>query len=510
MPARISRGISLLAPGLAFLLLLGPMPSFAAPDTGGPGGDAAAFPPSLGSYDDAGMESLWDILAHRVETEPFNLWATLIFLGAIVHTFMTHRFRHIAHAIEERNEKRFREGPEPGRDRPAVSPAARLCHFLGEVEAVFGIWVIPLLVLLSLTHGTAVAHDYIEKRVNFTEAVFVVVIMTIASTRPILQLAEKALRLVAGLGGESPVAWWIVLLTVGPLMGSFITEPGAMTICALLLSRKFFALKPGAKLAYGTLGLLFVTISVGGTLTNFAAPPVLMVADAWGWSTMHMTLHFGWKVVLGIAISVACSYLFFRRELHALGKKAVGGGAEQRRAPRIPIWVTIGHLLFMLFTVLNSHHPSYLILGMMFFLAFVEVTQEFQGNFSLRAPVLVGFFLAGLVIHGGLQQWWIAPVLGGLGEIPLMLGAMTLTAFNDNAAITYLCTLVPDFTEGMKYAAVAGAVAGGGLTVIANAPNPAGQSILGKHFEDGISALGLLGGAIAPTLIIAAVFLVFR
>jgi len=89
------------------------------------------------------------------------------------------------------------------------------------------------------------------------------------------------------------------------------------------------------------------------------------------------------------------------------------------------------------------------------------------------------------VIHGGLQQWWIAPVLGKLGEVPLMFGAMALTALNDNAAITYLCTLVPTFTAGMKYAAVAGAVAGGGLTVIVNAPNPAGQSILNKHFEGG-------------------------
>jgi len=147
---------------------------------------------------------------------------------------------------------------------------------------------------------------------------------------------------------------------------------------------------------------------------------------------------------------------------------------------------------------------------MLFFLAFVEITEDFQENFTLRPPILVGFFLAGLVIHGGLQQWWIAPVLGNLGEVPLMLGAMALTALNDNAAITYLCTLVPTFTTGMKYAAVAGAVAGGGLTVIANAPNPAGQSILNKHFDDGVGAVGLLLGALAPTIISLLCFLLFR
>jgi Na+/H+ antiporter NhaD/arsenite permease-like protein len=83
-----------------------------------------------------------------------------------------------------------------------------------------------------------------------------------------------------------------------------------------------------------------------------------------------------------------------------------------------------------------------------------------------------------------------------------------LTAFNDNAAITYLASLVPGFTDTMKHAVVAGAVTGGGLTVIANAPNPAGQSILGQYFPDGISPVGLLLGALGPTLIVATAFLV--
>ncbi len=57
--------------------------------------------------------------------------------------------------------------------------------------------------------------------------------------------------------------------------------------------------------------------------------------------------------------------------------------------------------------------------------------------------------------------------------------------------------------DELKYALVAGAVAGGGLTVIANAPNPAGVGILqdAKVFEkEGISPLGLLLGALPPTV----------
>jgi Na+/H+ antiporter NhaD/arsenite permease-like protein len=143
----------------------------------------------------------------------------------------------------------------------------------------------------------------------------------------------------------------------------------------------------------------------------------------------------------------------------------------------------------------------------LFFLAFVEVTAEHQSELQLRSPILVGFFLAGLVIHGGLQQWWIAPLLSRLGEVPLMLGAIGLTSFNDNAAITYLSTLVPKLADSMKFAVVAGAVTGGGLTVIANAPNPAGQSILRQFFPDGISPLGLLLGALPPTIVYALCFL---
>ena len=105
----------------------------------------------------------------------------------------------------------------------------------------------------------------------------------------------------------------------------------------------------------------------------------------------------------------------------------------------------------------------------------------------MKAPLLVGFFLGGLVIHGGLQGWWIAPVLASLTEVPLFLGAAGLTALNDNALITYLATLVPDLSDPLKIAVVAGAVTGGGLTVIANAPNPAGQALLNRFF----------GGAIA-------------
>jgi hypothetical protein len=180
---------------------------------------------------------------------------------------------------------------------------------------------------------------------------------------------------------------------------------------------------------------------------------------------------------------------------------------DERDDP-VPAWITIIHLLFMGWTIFNAHHPELFIPGLLFFLGFAQVTSPFQNRVDLKPALLVGFFLGGLVIHGGVQGWWIAPVLGNLTEVPLMFVSTVLTAFNDNAAITFLSTLVPGFTDSLKYAVVAGAVAGGGLTVIANAPNPAGQAILKKYFENGVSPVGILAGAIVPTIIVWVCYLI--
>jgi len=469
---------------------------------------AAAFPPSLESYQDAEVTGLWDVLTGRIQKVPFNLWATILFLGAVIHTFLTHQFLHWAHLLKDRHKERLgRAGKDP--ESEACMPA-QLLHFMGEVEAVFGIWVLPLCVLMIFNVGWDSTLNYLNHKVHYNEPLFVVVIMAIASTRPILNLAEEFLKKIAQLGGGSPAAWWLSILSVGPVLGSLITEPAAMTISALLLARQFYSLNPPAKLAYASLGLLFVNVSVGGVLTHFAAPPVLMVAGKWGWDTPYMFTHFGIEALTGIAISNTIYFLCFRNQFKKLADVAKSRPPAMRDERPVPFWVTLGHILFMGWTVLNAHYPVLMVGGFLFFLAFYEVTQDYQSNLVLRSPILVGFFLAGLVIHGGLQQWWIEPVLSRLSEVPLMLGAIGLTAFNDNAAITYLATLVPGLTEGMKYAVVAGAVTGGGLTVIANAPNPAGQSILSKYFPDGISPLGLLVGALPATIVMTLCFLLMR
>ena len=498
---------------IIFVAMVG-APTLVAAAADGPNGPA--FPPPLYSYADSDRVSVLEILRHRIEVEPFNLVATTIFLLAITHTFLATKFMRLSHRWRDEQAAKilaWRNTEESASLEGAKDPVsfkAEIMHFLGEVEAIFGIWVVPLLVAMTIFKGWPAAEHYVSHGVVFTEAMFVVVIMCIASTRPVLRFAEQGLRLVAGLGGGRPAAWWLAIMTIGPLLGSFITEPAAMTICALLLARQFYDLQPSAMFRYATLGLLFVNVSVGGTLTHFAAPPVLMVAAKWSWNTPFMLTHFGWKAIVGIVVANLFYFVAFHREFAALRRSSNADDQPQEWSDRtdpVPAWVTVKHLGFLGWTVFTAHYPVLFVGGFFFFLAFTAATEHHQNPLSLKPALLVGFFLGGLVIHGGLQGWWIGPLLGRLSETPLLLGATGLTAFNDNAAITYLATLVPNFSDSLKYAIVAGAVTGGGLTVIANAPNPAGQSILSCYFRDGVAPLGLALGALIPTLIMALCFL---
>lgn len=468
----------------------------------------------------AKMESIGDKISFRAKEQPFLVVASIIFLCAILHTFFAVPITKYSHQVQHDHDARVRREMaaqgESAKAKDMVSFKATILHFFGEIEAIFGIWVLALIGAIISFYDIRTAEAYISG-VNFTEPMFVVIIMALASTRPVLRFAEHALSFFAKWGKETPGAWWLSILIVAPILGSFITEPGAMTIAAMLLAKKFYSLKPSVKFAYGTLGLLFVNISVGGVLTNFAAPPVLMVAspDKWDLTTLEMLLHFGDKAIIGILISTTVYYLFFRKELAEMGKKLVDhdgdgkGDLQPEKERAIPLWITVTHLMFMAWTVYFAHTPAMFVGGFLFFLAFRQGTAHHQFDVQLRGPILVGFFLAGLVIHGGLQGWWLAPVITSLGETPLFIGSVVLTSFNDNAAITFLASQVDGLGPSLKYAVLAGAVSGGGLTVIANAPNPAGQALLSRFFGDGVSPGKLLMAALIPTIVVSCVMMMF-
>jgi hypothetical protein len=474
----------------------------------------SSFPLPLDRYPPVSSSGLFQTLVERVHQDPFNLVATGIFAAAIAHTFLTPKIRHWAHVVEDRHRttpalKKRTLTDDDGNEVPEVSIGGQILHLLSEVEAVFGIWAVVLAIAITIDRGWGTAVDYLGRQVNYTEPMFVMVIMALASTRPMMRFAERGLFLFASLGGATISAWWLSILIIGPLFGSFITEPGAMTISAILLARQFYHYRPSPRLCYATIGLLFVNVSVGGTLTHFAAPPMVMAAGPWHWDLMYVLTNFGWKAFAGIVVATVVYFAMFRKEFAEMNAAylKVGRSQTQGGGAYIPNWIIAVQVVFLVYTVSVAHYPALFIGGFLFYMAFAQATAHYQKKLDLRPPLLVGFFLAGLVVHGGLQSWWLEPVLKSLGRVSLFVWATILTGFNDNAAITYLATLVPGFTEPFKYAVVAGAVTGGGLTVIANAPNPAGQAILQRFFPDGVSPIKLMVAALLPTLILAAAFM---
>ncbi len=470
------------------------------------------FPVPLTEYGDEHLSGLWEVLWHRIEVEPLNLFATAIFFCAIVHTFSASWFLRVAKRREERDHIAWLERSEEGGEgEPPLRFSTVVLHYLGELEAVFGLWIVPLIVAITVSRGWGVTKHILEHSVHFNEAVFVVVIMAIASSQPLIYIAERVLSTIARVMGGTPAAWWATILTIGPIFGSLITEPAAMTICALLLGQHFYRYKPSKTLAYATVGLLFTNISVGGVLTNFAAPPVVIVAAKWNWSTPFMFATFGWKALGAVFFSTSAYLYLFREEFQAIAKRVPRFDASHPVLEKpTPFGVIVVNLLFMAWTVVNATSPQLVIGGFLFFLAFVDATRHFQRAISLRMPLLVGFFLAGLVVHGTFQAWWIEPLLMKLGEGSLLLSSVFLSAFNDNAAITYFASLVPHFSDDLKYLVLSGAVAAGGLTVLANAPNPAGNALLSRYFEGGISQLLLFLAAIFPLAVNLMFFVSFR
>ena len=406
-----------------------------------------------------------------------ELVATVIFTVAVLHTFSVSFFSNLAHRYPKH---------------------AGFLHFMSEVEAVFGMWAFLLVVVLFLISGKDEAVRYLEG-CSYTEPMFVLAIMVVAASRPILQGVTKIVGLMARiLPMPSTLAFYFLCLSVVPLLGSFITEPAAMTLAAILLRDAFYTRNLDDKLQYATVGVLFVNVSIGGTLTHFAAPPVLMVAAKWQWDTLYMLTHFGWKFAIAVFFNAAVVSWMFRKEIIAKGQAEI----KLDERGEIPFIVTAVHLCFLSGVVIFAHHPVVFMGLLLFFIGYTQAYNYHQDPLFIRGGMMVAFFLAGLVTLGGLQQWWLQAALADVNNTVLYYLASALTAITDNAALTYLGSLVEGVSDGFKYALVAGAVTGGGLTVIANAPNPAGFSILKDYFRgETISPLYLFLAASLPTVV---------
>ncbi len=414
--------------------------------------------------------------------------ATIIFALALIHTFSTSFFERLAHRQPKH---------------------AGIYHLLGEVEIVFGFWAGVLFVFLLAIQGRSEATNYLNSR-NYTEPLFVFVIMIVASSRPILDWVNTAtLSLAQRLPLPPLVAIYSLCLIALPLLGSLITEPAAMTLAALILGQQVLARRVSLRFKYLTIAVLFVNISIGGTLTSFAAPPVLMVARTWEWNSAFMFMHFGYKAILAIVINTLFAVVLGWREFKQLStsKTQLASSAQPSTNAAVPFRFSILHMFLLLGIIFFAHDVPVFIGIFLLFMGLATAYPQYQNRLMLREALLVAFFLGGLVVLGGLQSWWLQPLLLSLSPQEVFLGATLLTGITDNAALTYLGSLIPGLSDSFKYFLVAGAVAGGGLTVIANAPNLPGLAILRSHFPDNtVKASGLLGAAIIPTIVAAMAF----
>lgn len=411
-----------------------------------------------------------------------QLVAAVLFGVALVHTFAAKQFERLSHRFPRH---------------------AGLFHLLGEIEVVFGFWAIVLVLAMAVLAGSTQALEYAESR-QYTEPLFVFVVMVVAGSRPILQAVRSAVDFLAHLVPvrTSLARLWLCLAVV-PILGSFITEPAAMTIAALMLAPQIFRSAVPEWPKYLALGVLFVNVSIGGTLTSFAAPPVLMVAATWNWDSMFMAQTFGWKAGLAVLLNATFATLLVRNHLDTDD----GVAASAPVAPAVPLLVVGVHASFLAAVVVLAHHPVAFLALFLMFLGYAQAYERHQSPLVIKEALLVAFFLAGLVVLGGMQQWWLQPLVSSMSPGALFFGAAALTAVTDNAALTYLGSLIEGISDEAKYTLVAGAVAGGGLTVIANAPNPAGVALLKEGFADGtVGAGGLLLGALVPTAVALAAF----
>jgi hypothetical protein len=412
---------------------------------------------------------------------------TVFFALAVVHTFLVAPLNRFSEKFPKDS---FRRG---------------LFHLLGEVEVVFGFWATLFLGVFAFMVGKEEAIKH-QTSLSFTEPLFVFAIMVMASTRPVMRACRHFIRSVSRvvrLFTRTPETQTDIffVMTLGPLAGSFITEPAAMTVTALLIGSMIE--KYSTKLLYFMIGVLFVNVSIGGALTPYAAPPILMVAGTWQWDFAYVFGNFGLKSVLAVTVNAVLFVGLFWKEIGpGFYTLTEATHKDKNHAQKIPAGVTILHFVFLILVVATAHYPQIFMGIFLLFLGVTTVTKKYQDDLRMRESLLVGFFLAGLIVFGPMQRWWLQPLLTSLTDWQMFFGATGLTAITDNAALTYLGSQVVGLSESSKYALVAGAIAGGGLTIIANAPNPAGYSLLADKFpKKVINPFLLFAGALIPTLV---------
>lgn len=467
-------------------------------------------------YGDSALQSISERLLLRSHIQPINLLFLFLFLCAILHSFLAPWIASVAEKMgagKKIDRLQVDPVPEPFDSKltKETSFFSEWLYFLSEIEVIFGIWCIPALIAMTLAYGSETTADYLNGE-NYRDALFIILAMAIASTYPIMHFAEFSFQKVAQLGKGTPTAWWFVLQLLGPLLGAFFKESIAMTISVSLLGLHFYAYRPSKRLCYASMALLFTNISIAGLMTNFAASSLTILKRAWGWDLQFMLTHFAWKSLIAVFVSTFCIYLYYRNDFARVDKEKLATAEMPGLRPKgnVPFWVTFIHLIFLGWVIFMSESPVIAFGSFVLFLGFYQATAPYQTYMALREPIMVGFFLASIMVLGGLQGWWISPIVETLEDFALVGFSLALTAINQNPSVMYIATQIPSLGSIDRYLLVTSIMAGGGLTYLSNGPNLIGYALLEKYFPERINPFRQLFAALFPAAIAVLCFYLLR
>lgn len=434
----------------------------------------------------------------------FELFTFVIFICAVIHTFLTPSFYSLYHQYDRmalRNTKKSNH----------YRSLSEIFYLLSEVELVFGFWILPLALGLFFISDLDFLVSYLQTR-DYTYALYMTVVVAFVSTKPIVHISEKILEAFSKLGGNHPRSWWWTILTLGPVFDIFLKEPGAMTISSILLAKTVFPFIKNTRFQYATLALLFINISLGGLFLPQFSRSLFLIARQENWEIAYTFFRFSWKAFLIIVLNNGFYYVFFRKYLPT-ETKPIQEILEKEKKGEPPFWIILIHLVFLGLIVVSSEYPP-IFLGMFFlFLGVHRATFSYQGKeqgpLFLKPAILVGFFFASLLIHGEFQKWWAVQLLENVDFKMGYVTSIFLSSLIDNAVVLYFLDQFKPISEEVLYAFVTGSLSSGALTLMANGPNLIGYSNLREFFNGKVSLIALFFAALPLTILASLIFWIF-
>lgn len=426
-----------------------------------------------------------------MEGAPFQIFSTIFFCIAIVHVFICDKFQKKARSLhgKERKSSRF-----------------SLFEFLGNTTLIFGLWLIPILILMLFLEGPSQTLNLIQS-IDYVEPFAYFVLITLATVRPVLQLFDSLVDSVSKVFHNKLILWWLTVLVLSALLTGCFSEIAVMTLTAQFLATRFFPLHPSKSLTYFTFSSLLLVIAVGTTIVpiNFSFFFKTFDSDL---TRFKIFTLFGWKTLVALLGVLSFGLLFYRKEFDKLQR-------QKKKVTRKSAAITARHFLYLFLILIASfgkENPYILMMVIATVVilhkaAFKIVGQE--GKLSLYLPLLIAFFTTTLEFHASLQKWWVEPLLTNIRGFPSFGLPYLLTGLNEHVPLAALKTTLIQVSEQVKFLSYLGVLAGGALTFIAKSSNIVAKKLLKTHFSGQvISPFMHLAYALPLTFIFAMIVLI--